>query len=67
MRWMDSVIKATKMNLTQLWEAMEEGLAYSGPWGHKELDMTKRLNDDDDRRDHPGLSTADGMLGAALL
>ena len=25
-----------------------EGLACSGPWGHKESDMTKRLNDNDD-------------------
>ena len=24
----------------------QEGLACSGPWGHEESDMTKRLNDD---------------------
>ena len=25
----------------------QEGLPFSGPWGHEESDMTKRLNDDD--------------------
>ena len=28
----------------------QEGLACSGPWGHKESDTTKRLNDDKIRR-----------------
>ena len=43
MRWLDSVIEATKMNLTQLREAVEDRRAWcSGPWGHEESDMTKR-------------------------
>ena len=42
MRWLDSVIEVTNMNLTKLWEAVEDrrGLVCSGPWGHKESDMT---------------------------
>ena len=45
MRWLDSVIEATNINLTQLQEVEgQEGLACCGPWGHEESDTTKRLN-----------------------
>ena len=42
MRWLDNVIEAARMNLTQLREAVEEGLVCSGPWGHEESDTTKQ-------------------------
>ena len=43
---MDSVIKATNMNLTQLREAVEDRSAWCAlVYGtHEESDMTKRLN-----------------------
>ena len=45
MRWLDSVIEATKMNDPTLGgSGRQEGLVCSGPWGHEESDMTKRLN-----------------------
>ena len=35
-----------RMSLSKLWELVmdREGLARSSPWGHKELDMTEKLN-----------------------
>ena len=42
MRWLDSVIEGTNMNLTQLWEAVEDRRAWRSPWGHKESGTTKR-------------------------
>ena len=44
MRWLDSVIEATNMNLTQVREAVEDRRAWRAlvHWGHEELDMTKQ-------------------------
>ena len=43
MRWLDRVIEATNMNLTQLWETVEDRKAWCafGPMGHEESDMAK--------------------------
>ena len=44
MRWLDSVIEATNMNLTTLGgSGRQEDLVCSGPWGHEESDTTKQL------------------------
>ena len=44
MRWLDSVIEATNMNLTQLWEAVEDRRSWrvtkEDLWGRKASDMT---------------------------
>ena len=46
MRWLDGITDSTDMSLSKLWELVmdREGLARSSPWGHKELDMTEKLN-----------------------
>ena len=49
MRWLDGIIDSVDMSLSKLLElAMDMETAVRGPccspWGHKELDMTERLN-----------------------
>ena len=47
MRWLDGISDAMDMNLGKLWEMDregQEGLACCSPWGHRELDMTGQLN-----------------------
>ena len=39
MRWLDGIIDSTGMNLSKLWEIVEDTEAWC-PWGCKELDMT---------------------------
>ena len=39
MRWLDS-INSMDMNMSKLWEIMEDRGAFCNPWGHKESDMT---------------------------
>ena len=46
MRWLESIIHSIDMNLSKIWEIVEDrGLWYAiVHGGHKELDMTKWLN-----------------------
>ena len=46
MRWLDSITDSKDTSLSKLWEIMKEhgSLACCSPWGHKELDVTERLN-----------------------
>ena len=43
MRWLDGITDSMDMNMSQLWEMVEDrgGLACCRPWGHKELDTTE--------------------------
>ena len=48
MRWLDGIIDSMDMSLSKLWEDREgqESLACCSPWGCKESDITKGLNND---------------------
>ena len=46
-RWLDCIINSTDMSFNKLWDMMKEKEAWGvagSPWGHKESDMTERLN-----------------------
>ena len=48
MRWLDSIIISMDMSLSKLWVGEGQGsLVCCNPWGHKEWDMTKQLNNND--------------------
>ena len=41
MRWLDSITDSMDMNLSKLWEIMEDsGGWWATFWGHKALDLT---------------------------
>ena len=46
MSWIDSITDSMDMNLSKLWEIVKDrgSLVCCGPWGHKELGTTERLN-----------------------
>ena len=46
MKWLDGITNAMDMSLSRLWKFGDgQGSpACCSPWGHKELDMTERLN-----------------------
>ena len=44
MRWLDGIINAMDMCLSKLQKIVKDREAACSPWGHKESDMTERLN-----------------------
>ena len=46
MRWLDGITDSADMSLGKTPEVDDGqgGLARRSPWGHKQLDMTERLN-----------------------
>ena len=45
LRWLDGITDSMDMSLSNLGVGDGQGgLACCSPWGHKELDMTERLN-----------------------
>ena len=43
MRWLDGITSSMDMSLGKLWDG-QASLVGCSPWGHKQLDMTERLN-----------------------
>ena len=46
MRWLHGITDSVDMNFSKLWGLVDGqgSLAFCSPWGHKELNMTERLN-----------------------
>ena len=46
MRWLDGITDSTDMTVSKLWEMVKNREAWRGcsPGGHKESNMTERLN-----------------------
>ena len=46
MKWLDGITDLMDMSLSKYRELVidREAWGYRSPWGHKELDMTERLN-----------------------
>ena len=44
MKWLEGIIDSVDMNLSKLREIVKDRLSCCSPWGHKESDMTERLN-----------------------
>ena len=44
MKWLDGITNSMDMSLSKLRKMVKGSLACCSPWGHKESDMTERLN-----------------------
>ena len=59
MRWLDSTADSMDMNLSKLWEIVEDcSLACYSPWGCKESDTAQQLNNSNNKIDRiPGMGS----------
>ena len=48
--WLDSTTDSMDMNSRKLGDEGQGSLACCSPWGHKESDTTKRLNNSNSKR-----------------
>ena len=64
MRWLDGITDSMDVSLSKLREMVkDENLACCSPWSHKELEMTERLNSNNNP---VGLGFPGGSVGKNL-
>ena len=68
MRWLDGVSDSMDVNLSELWEIVEDSRVGDCPWGRKKSDMASQLTTNDGYwLFPPASSVGEGSVALSLL